>query len=413
MKRFASLLALLSIFGLLDFASAIDDWPIWRGPNRNNVAPGNQMPPTKWDEKTNVIWKAEVPGRGHASPVMVGNKIFLATAEKKEQIQSVVCYSKDEGKQLWQTKVNQGNFSRRIHGNNTHASQTIVCGQDQLFVVFNNHSSIQLAALDFDGNLKWQKKTGDYRPLRPFGYGSSPCLYKNLVIVLSDTRGNGYIAAFDQQTGEEVWRTARGETGSYATPIVGKINGQDQLIVSGTNVSSYNPATGKKLWKVDCPWETTCGTLVWDGDLVFVGGGYPARVSLAVSASKQNIVWQKPIPVYEQSLIVKDGYVFAHADTGVAYCWRGKDGKEMWKSRVTTRGVSASPVLVGDLIYMTGENGDTVIIKANPNQFEKVASNKLGGESFATPVFVDNRIYTRVGKTKRSSPQMLYCLGKE
>ena len=413
MKTFASSMALLLLFNLVNFSSAVDDWPIWRGPNRNNVAPSNQTPPTQWDEKTNVIWKAEVPGRGHASPVMVGNKIFLATAEEDKQIQSVVCYSKDEGKQLWQTKINQGNFSRRIHRNNTHASQTIACSQNQLFVVFNNNSSIQLAALDFDGNLKWQKKTGAYRPMRSFGYGSSPCLYKDLVIVLSDTRGSGYIAAFNQQTGEEVWRTGRGEAGSYATPIVGEINGQDQLIVSSTNVSAYDPATGKRLWKVDCPWETTCGTLVWDGDMVFVGGGYPARVSLAVSASKQKIIWQKPIPVYEQSLIVKDGYVYAHADTGVAYCWRGKDGKEMWKSRITSRGVSASPVLVGDLIYMTGESGETVIIKANPDKFEEVAKNKLGGESFATPVFVDNRIYTRVGARKSSSPQALYCLGKE
>ena len=220
------------------------------------------------------------------------------------------------------------------------------------------------------------------------------------------------MAAFNQKSGDEVWRTKRGEAGSFGTPIVGKVNDKDQLILSGTNVASYDPATGKELWTVDCPWQTTCGTLVWEGDTVFVGGGFPARVSLAVSASKKKIIWQKPIPVYEQSLIVKDGYVYAHSGTGAAYCWRGSDGKEMWKNRVTSRGVSASPVLVGDLIYMTGEKGDTVIIKANPEKFEEVAKNKLGGSAFATPSFVDNRIYTRVADSKSSPKQYLYCIGK-
>lgn len=411
MKTLASLFTLLSVLLLSSFTSAVDDWPVWRGPNRNNVAPGNQTPPTQWDESTNVIWKAEVPGRGHASPVMVGNKIFLATAEDDKQIQSVVCYAKDSGEKLWQTTINEGNFPGRIHRNNTHASQTIVCTKDHLFVNFNN-DGIQLAALDFDGNVKWKKRTGDFKSQRPFGYGSSPCLYNDLVIVMSDFRGAGYLAAFNQKTGDEVWRTKRGEAGSFATPIVGKVNDKDQLIVSGTNVKSYDPATGKELWKVDCPWQTTCGTLVWEGDTVFVGGGFPARISLAVSASQKKIIWQIPVSVYEQSLIVKDGYVYAHADSGAAYCWRGSDGKEMWKQRVTNKGVSASPVLVGDLIYMTGEKGDTVIIKANSEKFEEVAKNKLGGSAFATPTIVDNRIYTRVADSKSASKQYLYCIGK-
>ena len=131
MRTFATLITLTMILLLhssVSSVSAVDDWPIWRGPNRNNIAPGNQTPPTKWDEDTNVVWKTEVPGRGHASPVMVGNKIFLATAEDDKQIQSVVCFAKDSGEKLWQTTINEGNFPKRIHPNNTHASQTIpVC----------------------------------------------------------------------------------------------------------------------------------------------------------------------------------------------------------------------------------------------------------------------------------------------
>lgn len=413
MKSFAPILLLLATLLHPRLAAAVEDWPSWRGPNRNNVAPGKQQPPTKWDENTNIIWKAEVPGRGHASPVMVGNRIFLATAEDDLQIQSVVCFNKETGNQLWQKTVNEGNFPPRIHGNNTHASQTIVCADDLLFVNFYNNGGIQLAALDFDGTLQWQKMTGRFKPRTAFGYGSSPCLHGDLVIVLSDMLGQGYLAAYSQETGEEAWRTQRGQANSFATPIVGKVNGRDQLIVSGTDVRGYDPDTGQELWQVDCPWKTTCGTLVWDGDTVFVGGGFPARISLAVSASQQKILWQVPVGVYEQSMVFKDGYLYAHSDAGGAYCWRGTDGAEMWSQRITSRGVSASPVLVGDLIYMTGEKGDTVIIKANPEKFEQLAKNKLGNMSFATPAFVDNRIYTRVGTSKSAAPQYLYCIGEK
>ena len=388
-----------------------DDWPVWRGPNRNNVAPDNQKPPLNWDAQTNVIWKTKVPGRGHASPIIVGDKIFLATAIQESQTQSVVCFDKNSGKQIWQTMVNQGGFEPKIHRNNTHASQTIACTNNRIFAVFNNNGGIQLAALDFDGKLLWEKMTGPFKGPFPFGFGTSPCLYKNLVIVLSDCEGVGFLAAYDQD-GNEVWRTKRGETVSYATPIVADIGGKAQIIVSGTDVSAYDPMTGKELWDVPCPWKSTCGTVVWEGDTVFVGGGYPAKISLAVSASNKNIIWQRPVAVYEQSLVVKNGYVYAHSDNGAAYCWRATDGQEMWKQRVTSRGVSASPVLVGDLVFLTGEKGETVIIKANPNLFEEAGRNKLGEASFATPSFVDNRIYTRVSYKKGAEPQYLYCIGE-
>ena len=397
--------------GLTGLTGMAQDWPAWRGPNRNNVAPGDQKPPTNWDDETNVVWKAEVPGRGHASPTIVGDKIFLATAEQDGQKQSVVCLDKKTGKQLWQTTVNEGGFEPRIHPNNTHASQTIACTDDRVYVVFNNNGGIQLAALDFDGKLLWERVTGPFKGQFPFGFGSSPCIYKDMVIVLSDCTSIGFLAAYDKD-GKEVWRTKRGQTTSYATPIVATIEGKDQIVMSGADVRSYDPMTGDELWDVPCPWRATCGTLVWEGDTVFVGGGFPARGSLAVSASTKEILWQVPVPVYEQSLIIKDGYVYAHADSGAAYCWRASDGKEMWKQRVTPKGVSASPVLVGDLIFMTGEKGEGVIVKANPEKFEEVGRNQLGKVAFATPVFLDNRMYARVGTKKGSEPQYLYCIGE-
>ena len=413
MKRILSLAIAVVVVALVASNLLAEDWPAWRGPNRNNVAPGNQTPPTSWDEEKNVLWKTEIPGRGHASPVIVGDKIFLATADVDEKTQSVVCVDKKSGKQLWETVVNEGGFKKRIHGNNTYASPTMACTEKQAYVVFHNNDNIQLASLDFDGKLLWSRKLGPYTETRTsFGYGTSPCVYKNLCIVLSDFTGGGFLTAYDQD-GKEVWRTKRGESTSWSTPVVATIDGKDQVVISSTDVRSYDPMTGEQLWGVECPWQSTCGTLVWNDDIVFAGGGFPARVSVAVSPKEKKIAWQIPVSVYEQSPVIKDGYIYAHADSGAAYCWRASDGKEMWKNRVSPRGVSTSPVLVGDLIYMTDEKGKTSIVKANPEKFELVSENQLGGASFATPAFLDNRIFARVGKQKGASPQYLYCIGEK
>ena len=390
-----------------------EDWPVWRGPNKNGIAAGEQSPPLKWDENTNVVWKTEIPGMGHCSPVIVGNKIFLSTAENTKQSQSVICVDRETGKSLWNTTVNDKGLEPKIHTSNTHASATIATANNLLFVVFNNQKSIQLAALDFDGNVLWNKNIGSYHPKFPFGYGSSPCIYEDLVIVLSDYPKDGFIAAFNQKTGKKVWQMKRGETSSFATPIVAKIDGKDHLLVSGTDVRSYDPKTGKQNWLVEGPWKVTCGTPVWEGNTIFVGGGYPAGACIAVSASDGNIIWNNPAKSYEQSLLVHDGYVYCHSDSGVAYCWRASDGKEMWKQRATGKGVSVSPILVGNNIFMTSEKGETAVIAANPDEFEQIGKNKLGGSAYATPAFVDNKMYTRVGAKKGTEPQYLYCIGKK
>lgn len=398
----------------LSVGITIDDWPQWRGPNRNAVASSDQIPPTQWNENTNVIWKAKVPGRGHSSPILVGNKIFLSTAEQSPPSQSVICFDKTSGQQLWQTTILTGGLNHQIHNNNTHASPTIVAKNGRMFVVFNNSESIFVAALDFDGKILWKQNAGRFVPKYPFGYGSSPCLHGDLVIAMSDCTPDGFLVAYNQADGKEVWRTKRGFTSSFATPIVTKINNQDQLLVSGSSLRAYDPKNGKELWDVSLPqWIVSCGTPVWLGDTVFVSGGFPKQGTYAVSASNQKIVWENRVKAYEQSLLAHDGYVYCHAERGVAYCWRASDGKQMWKQRATSGQVSASPVLVGDLIYMTGENGSTAVIKANPKEFELVAKNQLGAATFATPAIVDGRIYTRVDSQKGATPQYLYCIGEK
>ena len=393
------------------------DWARWRGPSGNGIAAADQKPPVKWSSTKNVIWKTKIPGVGHSSPIVLGSKIFLTTADVAAQTQSVICLDRKEGTQVWLTEINQGGFPPKIHRKNTHASPTVATDGKHLFAVFNHHETIELAKLDLDGVIVWKKKVGAYTPAFEFGYGQSPIIHGSNVIVNNENKVDSAIVALDKDTGEERWRINRDGISSYSTPVVASIGGKEQLLLSGgQTVKSFSPEDGSENWSATSNWQVSCGTLVWEGDKVFASGGFPANQTLAVNSSNGDVVWSNPTRVYEQSMLVVDGYVFAHADNSVLYCWRAADGKEMWKSRFSKRKLSesVSPVLAGGNIYFTSENGETVVAKHNPKAFELVARNRLGDLAFATPAFCDNRIYARVGdSTTGQGHQWLFCLGEK
>jgi len=389
-------------------------WWGWRGPNRNGVVI-DQTPVTKWSETENVIWKSPIPGRGHASPIVVGDQVILATSDVDQKTQSVISFDKKTGQQNWATVVNQGNFNRRIYPTNTHASSSVTTDGETLFAVFNNNSAAQLAALDLSGKILWEKQAAKFIPKRyQFGFGSSPILYKDTVIVASECEQDGSIVALNKKTGDEVWRIARATDTSYSTPVIAYVAGKEQMIISGANATtSYNPASGEENWRVPGPWSVTCGTAVWSDDMVFVSGGYPTSRTMGIKADGSGeVVWENKAKCYEQSMLFFDGYIYALADNGAAYCWRAKDGEEMWVQRLDS-GVSASPVLAGGNIYISVEDGTTFVFKPNPAELELVAENQLGNAAYATPTFVDNQIFLRVadgsGKNKQ---EWLYCVGK-
>ncbi len=396
-----------------------DDWSRWRGPQGNGIAADGQIPPTSWDEDTNVVWKTKVPGRGHASPIVIGDKIFLATADQEQQSQSVICFDRATGKQLWLTEINNGELNPRMHPNNTHASPTIASDGQRVFVVFNNHEGIQLAAVDFEGKTLWKKVVGEFESRLPFGFGASPIVHGGNVIVTNQNNADSAIIAFAGASGEQVWKIDLPKSGNYSTPVVAEVAGKQQLLISGQKlVSSYDPASGKKLWSAIGKWDITCGTMVWDDDLVFASGGYPAQQTLAIKADGSGeMVWENPIKVYEQSMLLVDGHIYAHSDNGAIYCWRANDGQEMWKQRFASRKspVSASPVFANGNVYFTAENGQTLVVKANPEKFEEVTRNKLGDESFASMAVCGNQIFTRVAMLDLDGnrQEWLFCLGND
>jgi len=392
------------------------DWAVWRGPHFNGVAADGPPPPVSWSSSENVVWKAPVPGRGHSSPTVVGNRVYLTTADQRRQTQSVLAYDRADGRPVWQTEVSRGGFPEEIHNKNTHASPTIASDGDRLFVCFFHDGEIELSALTLEGQIAWQRSAGPFAPRQyRYGYAPSPTIFGGLVIVAADYDGGGRLAAFDRRSGQPRWQTPRPAKISYSSPIVTRLAGRDQLLISGCDmVASYDPQDGRPLWSAPGTSMATCGTIVWDGDLIFASGGYPNPETICVRGDGSGqVVWKNNQKCYEQSMLAADGYVYAVNDRGIAYCWRAADGTEMWQSRLAGGAVSSSPILANGNIYATNERGTTYVFRASPESFQLVAQNQLGDEAFATPAICGGRIYHRVADNTAGREEMLYCLGSD
>ncbi len=387
------------------------DWPWWRGPSRNGVAADDQNPPLVWSESENVLWRAPVSGKGHGSPIVVGDFVYLATADEAEESRSVLCFERGTGKQVWKTDVHKGNFTPPSNKKGTAASSTVASDGERLFINFLNDDAMVITALSLRGEILWQQKITDYVVHQ--GYGSSPAVYGPLVIVSADNKSGGAVAGLDRRTGEIVWRHDRPETPNYPSPIILNVAGRDQMVMTGCDhVSGFDPLTGEKLWEIEGATTECVTSTVTDGELIYTSGGYPRNHVSAVRADGSGeIAWENGTRVYVPSMLVKDGYLYAVADAGFAVCWKCDTGKEIWKSRIGGT-FSSSPVLVGDRIYATDESGRTVIFRASPEGFEQIGENKLGEICFATPVIAGSRIYTRVAQEEQGRRQeYLYCIG--
>ena len=321
------------------------DWPWWRGPNRNGVANPDQAPPTEWSATQNVAWKSAVNGRGHSSPTVVGEHVYLATADEEQETQSVLCYDRETGQQLWQTVVHRGGLMRK-NEKSTAASSTVACDGESVFINFANSDAVYVTALNLEGEQIWQTKICDYTIHQ--GYGASPAIYQSLVIASADSHAGGVLAALDRKTGAIVWKRDRPKEPNYTSPIILNAAGRDQLLLTGCDLfSSFDPLSGKTLWEIEGATTECVTSTVTDGKRVFSSGGYPKNHLAAVLADGSGeIVWETRDRVYVPSLLARDGYLFGVLDAGVAVCWKSDTGEQQWKKRLGGE-FSASPVLGG------------------------------------------------------------------
>jgi outer membrane protein assembly factor BamB len=384
------------------------DWPAWRGPTRDGIAASNQNPPIHWSETESILWKAPLPGRGHGSPTVVADSIYLAAADREKQM--VLRLDRHTGKVAWQSEVHATGADPGKHANSSAASSTIAYDGERLFINFLNSGAVYTTALDLDGKVLWQQKVSDY--VTHQGFASSPVLFESLVLVSADHKGGGVIAGLDRKSGRIVWSVPRPKLPNYPTPALVQANGRTQMVIAGCNlVTSLDPATGEKFWEINGSTEECVTTAVSDGARVFVSGGWPKNFTMAVLADGSGkIVWQNNTRVYVPSMISKAGHLYAVTDAGMAICWKSDSGEELWKERLGGD-FFASPVMVGDRIYASNVRGQTFVFNATPASLKILAQNQLGDEAYASPVICGSRIYLRVAKRGDARQEFLYCIG--
>ncbi|MEI6783125.1 MAG: PQQ-binding-like beta-propeller repeat protein [Verrucomicrobiota bacterium] len=375
------------------------DWPWWRGPALDNHTAPDVAPPLTWSTTNNVAWRVALPGKGHATPCIRGNRIFVPVGDRQAQAIWMLCLDRASGKTLWQTRVYQGPFAK-IHDDNSPASATPACDGERVIFPFQTEQEIHLVALDLEGRILWDQSAGAYKSIQ--GYSASPALFRSAVIIPNDGSLGNELVAFHRQTGKVLWRTPLTKgLESYASPLVLTVAGRPQaIIIGGIKTSSFDPATGKRLWVCDGPADYCAATPVASRDTVYITGGYPQKALLAIRAdgaddvTPTHVRWKSDSKAgYVPSPLLQDDLLYAVGDTGLMRCYDSNTGTVIWSHDFKAPFYS-SPVLAGNRVYVFDRKGKGYVVAAG-RKFELLAVNELPSGAFATPVILGNRIYLR------------------
>ena len=404
-----------------------ENWPGWRGPSGDGISAGKGIP-TKWSSKENIAWRIAVPGEGHSSPIVWGDKVFLTSSLTEKNKRILLCIDRLSGQTVWQRDVVQSP-PETIHRLNSRASGTPATDGKQVYVTFMRAEGdeviapnvgserlitpgkIIVAAYDLDGNEKWKTNVGDF--VSAHGFNTCPVLFEDLLILNGAHDGDAYLVALDRQSGRQRWRTRReNKTRSYVTPIIREIDGITQMILSGSLcIASYDPRNGKRHWIVDGPTEQFVASMVYDGKYVFATGGYPERHTLAIrpggkgNVTDTHIAWRTTRgAAYVPSPIISGRYLLMVADSGIASCFEARTGKRHWMERLPG-GHSPSPVSADGLVYFVSDRGVTTIIRPSET-FAVIAKNELGEPVSASPAISQGQIFLRTHRH-------LYCIGSK
>ena len=409
MKTIFSYQALM--IGILLFLSnyaRAENWPGWRGPRADGTCIEQDVP-ANWDP-AGALWKTELPGNGHASAIVWGDRVFTVTGmtETKERI--LLCIDCTSGKILWQQTVVQGPLEK-INKENSYASGTPATDGQRVYVTFRVGDDIVVAAHDFaDGRQLWLVRPGTHAG--EWGFSNEPVLYKDKVIIDGDSKGDSFLIALSRADGKTIWRNNRTNKGiSYSAPLIRELAGRTQLIQCGDRcVASFDPDTGEQLWIVDGPSQEFVATPVYSekAGLVFISSSWPKCVLLAIrpdgrgNVTQTHIAWQdtKGAP-YVPSMIVADDFLLSVNRGGTAFCYEAATGEVLWQQKLGRH--HASPVLVGGLVFFTNDDGQVNVIKPG-SQFERVATYELGEPCYASPAISDGRVFLRGFKH-------MFCIG--
>ncbi len=415
-------------------------WPQWRGPQATGVAP-NANPPVEWSQDKNIRWKLDVPGSGHATPIVWENQIFVLTAIETDKTAettpsddhlpawrrgrgnqpenvlhfAVLAIDRKNGTVSWQRVAREELPHEGTHGTGSWASNSAVTDGEHLYAYFGSRG---LYCYDLQGNLKWEKDLGDMRTRHSFGEGSSPALHGDKLVINWDHEGQSFIITLDKNSGKEIWRKKRDERTSWSTPLVVEHQGKPQVIVSATNrVRGYDLETGDLIWECGGMTVNAIPSPVYSDGIVYVTSGYRGSSLKAIRLADAKgditdtdaVIWEhnRDTPYVPSPLLYKDAIYFLKVNKEILSCFNAKTGEKYYSQKRLEgiKGVYASPVGAADRVYFVGRNGVSVVIKHGP-EFEVLATNTLDDGFDASPAIVDDEIYLR-------GWEYLYCISRD
>jgi len=380
------------------------NWPNFRGPGGYAHAYYTNAP-TAWNAETgeNILWKAEIPAPGFNSPIVWNKRVFLTGGD--EEGFEVYCFDADTGKMLWNRTLDEFPGSPKklpdVSEDTGYAAPSMATDGQRVFAIF---ATGDLACYDFNGNFVWGKNIGV--PDNSYGHASSLITDGRLLFVQYDQNRDSRVMAFDNATGKEVWRTTDRDFPSWASPILIQTEFGMQLIVLDEKyATAYEPATGKLLWRADCLGGEVAPSAAYNGaGIVVVANEYAQATALKLKEDGFETLWQYDDYLPEiSSPLASEKYFFIATSAAEIVCLDIFTGKTMWEAEFEEP-FSSSPVLVGNRVYVLDQAGGMHILKVGP-KYKELSSPSIGENCFATPAYVDGRIYLR-------TDDYLYCIGK-
>ena len=443
MRRFIRNLVIFSLLvsgsfpvGIAVAPAAELAWPQWRGPLGTGFAPESD-PPVEWSETKNVRWKVALPGKGHSTPIVSGDRIFLTTAipvgellppkystapgthdgepvtQRHEFV--VLAIDRRDGKVVWQKSVHKKLPHEGGHYTGSLASNSAVTDGTHVFAYFGSHG---LYCLDLQGEVIWQKPFGEMQTKHGHGESSSPVLYGDNIFINWDHDGPCFVAAFDKRTGNQVWKSDRDEETSWSSPIMIENDGRAMLIVAGTNrVRAYDPATGSVIWECGGLSSNIVATPVAGDGMLFAGSSYEKKAFLAIrlDGSKGDITgtdrvaWSRSrgTPYVPSPLLYGDSLYFLSHYQGILSRVDTVTGVDKPGTiRLGNVGnIYASPVAGGGRVYVTDLDGKTIVVSHDDDP-EVLALNTLDDEFAASAAIVGRELFLR-GK------KYFYCIAED
>jgi outer membrane protein assembly factor BamB len=411
-------------------------WPQWRGPLANGVGPLAD-PPTQWAEGKNVRWKMPLPGKGHSSPIVLGDRVFLMMATPLGDAQppvfdsapgvhdsvpvthrhrySVLAVNRKEGRILWETTVREEWPHEGGHETGSPASNSPITDGAMVYAFFGSRG---LYALDTNGTIRWQKDLGRMQTLHAHGEGSSPALHGDTLVVNWDHEGDSFLYAFDKRTGEQRWRVARDEKTSWSTPLIVEQEGRAQVIVSATKrVRGYDLATGAQLWECAGLTENVVSSPVYSSGLVIAGNSYYQQAMLAIRLAgakgditgTSQVAWKlnRLTPYVSTPLLYEGTLYFLRHNQNILVRLDPATGQprgEALRLEGIRDFIFSSPVGAANRIYITSRDGVTIVLRRDGTN-AVLAVNHLDDAFSASAALADRELYLRGEKS-------LYCIAE-